>query len=188
MNKMYHYITWFQNNYKELHQAMLHCNHNIDNKNLNPYHLESDCWSHTMMVCKVAEIQNYDKVVQIAALLHDIGKPISRTINPKNNHVRFFDHEKISAELSVDILNKMLLEQMITTNELKNILILIASHGELYKNSDAKNIYEKFKSDKKLFILLTQLHYCDKVGRFSADPHETNEKNVDDVLNYFENA
>ncbi len=188
MNKMYHYITWFQNNYKELHQNMLHCNHNIDNKNLNPYHLESDCWSHTMMVCKVAEIQNYNKVVQIAALLHDIGKPMSRTINQKNNHVIFFDHEKISMELSVYILNKMLLEQMITANEMKDILILIAHHGELYKNSDPKNIYKIFKSDKKLFILLTQLHYCYSRGRFSADPYETNDKIVGDILKYFKNA
>ena len=58
---MYHYITWFQNNYPELHNALIACDHNYNYMHLNPYHLESDCWSHTMMVCKIAEIQGYDK-------------------------------------------------------------------------------------------------------------------------------
>lgn len=185
MNNMYYYVTWFQYNYKELHKDMLQCNHNVDHTSLNPYHLESDCWSHTMMVCKIAEIQNYDKVVQIAALLHDIGKPKARTVNPKNNHVRFFGHENISAELSINILNKMLLEEMITTTEMQDILLLITYHGEFYKNNDPKSIYEKFKYDKKLFILLTQLHYCDNVGRFSANQSKNNNKIVTDVLKYF---
>lgn len=176
MNQMYHYISWFQYNYKELHQNMLHCSHSIDNNNLNPYHLESDCWSHTMMVCKVAEMQKYDKVVQIAALLHDIGKPIARSVNPRNNHVRFFDHETISAELSIEILNKMVLEKMITVNEMKDILVLITYHGEFYKNDDSKSIYKKFKSNKKLFILLAQLHYCDNLGRFSTEVYDTDKK------------
>ena len=95
--KIYQLIEWFQINYPDMHQALLQCNHNFDEKDLNPYHLESDCWSHTMMVCKIAELSHYEKVVQIAALLHDIGKPASRKINPRNNHVQFFGHENLSA-------------------------------------------------------------------------------------------
>lgn len=63
---MYQLIEWFQLNYWELHNELLHCNHNYDEKDLNPYHLESDCWSHTMMVCKMAEVFDYEKVVQVS--------------------------------------------------------------------------------------------------------------------------
>ena len=60
---IHRYITWFQEDYSELHKDMAVCNHNYDTQNLNPYHLESDCWSHTMMVCKIAEMSGYGKTV-----------------------------------------------------------------------------------------------------------------------------
>lgn len=61
--QMYQLIEWFQANYAELHNDLLNCNHNYDEKDLNPYHLESDCWSHTMMVCKIAELSGYDQII-----------------------------------------------------------------------------------------------------------------------------
>ncbi len=167
MNKMYHYISWFQNNYEELHQEMLECNHNFDHKNLNPYHLESDCWSHTMMVCKIAEIQGYDKVVQIAALLHDIGKPKARVVNLVSNRVKFFGHEKLSTEMSRDILNHMVSEEMISVDEMNDILIIILHHGNVYKN-DEQTMCEILNNNKRLYKLLMQLSYCDNLGRFTA--------------------
>ena len=89
--KMFTSVSWFQQNFAHLHQELLQCNHNFDTQELNPYHLESDCWSHTMLVCKVAELKAYDLPVLIAALLHDLGKPLAREVNPRNNHVRFFN-------------------------------------------------------------------------------------------------
>ena len=81
---MYELISWFQINYPQLRDELKNCMHNFDDAKLNPYHLESDCWSHTMMVCKIAELEDFDKVVQIAALLHDIGKPLVRRVNPRS--------------------------------------------------------------------------------------------------------
>jgi len=168
MNTMYHYISWFQNNYKELHNDMLTCNHNFDHKNLNPYHLESDCWSHTMMVCKIAEIQGYSKVVQIAALLHDIGKPKARAVNPTNNRVRFFGHEKLSVDIASDILKRMVIEEMINLDEMNDIQIIILHHGDIYKN-DEKTMYEILNQDTRIYKLLTELSYCDNLGRFTSE-------------------
>jgi putative nucleotidyltransferase with HDIG domain len=70
-----------------------------------------------MMVCKIAELSGYDKVVLVAALLHDIGKPASRKINPRNNHVQFFGHEEFSAEMAEDLLDLMIEESFITKDE-----------------------------------------------------------------------
>ncbi len=188
MSNMYYYITWFQNNYPDLHRSLMQCNHAFDHKNLNPYHLESDCWSHTMLVCKIAEIEKFEKVVQIAALLHDIGKPQSRTISPeKNNFVRFFGHGNISAYLSINILLKMKSQGMVDSPEIEDILILVAYHGELYKNNNPKSIYNKFHRNKKLYSLLKQINYCDNLGRFSANMQPLDQELDVAVTGYMKN-
>jgi putative nucleotidyltransferase with HDIG domain len=140
--------------------------HNFDDTDLNPYHLESDCWSHTMMVCKIAQIEEYDKVVQVAALLHDIGKPSVRKINPRNNHVQFFNHEVVSASMSIEILKKMTEEKMITQDEAIEVFLLIALHSVFHKDKNIVTLFEKFKNHKTLYLHLVDLNKCDNLGRF----------------------
>jgi len=152
-----------------MHNDLLESNHNFNEKVLNPYHLESDCWSHTMMVCKIAELSNYDKVVQIAALLHDIGKPASRQINPRNNHVQFFGHEVLSSKMAIAVLEKMQSEQIIDEEENREILKLIEHHAFMHKNEDLLDLVEYFKGDIAFCIHLIELSRCDNLGRFCAD-------------------
>jgi len=159
-------LNWFQTTYPHLKQALLACHHNFDDSETNPYHVEGDCWSHTMMVCKIAQLKGYDKVVQVAALLHDIGKPNSRKINPLNNHVQFFGHEELSATMAEPLVADLVERKMITVGESKEILKLIAFHAYLYKY-DEEEIYEKFKDDLELFKHLVELALCDDLGRFS---------------------
>lgn len=166
--KMYQLIEWIQVHYPHIKKDLITCNHNDEEQDLNPYHLESDCWSHTMMVCKMAELYDYDKEVLIAALLHDIGKPQTRRVNPKNNHVQFFGHEVLSAELAQDVLIKMQEEKMINKHEASEIKELIKLHSFLHKISDPHILFEKFQYQKSLYLHLVQLHRCDNIGRFCA--------------------
>jgi len=166
---MYRYITWFQENYPRLKEEMAACDHNYDHRNLNPYHLESDCWSHTMMVCKMAEINHCDKVVQIAALLHDIGKPSARKVNPRNNHIQFFGHEKLSAQRAEEILLSMREEGMIDRTEKKEIIKLIAHHSFLYLHPDIEDLLDAFDRDLSFCIHLVEVSRCDNQGRFCSD-------------------
>ena len=166
---MYQLIEWFQIHFPKLHNDLLQCNHNFDEKNLNPYHLESDCWSHTMMVCKVAELSGYNKIVQIAALLHDIGKPTSRKINLRNNHVQFFGHEELSAQMADEVLDLMIEEEIIDEKEKGKVIKLNANHDFLNKHSNSEMLMEHFKGDKVFCIHLVQLSRCDSHGRFCAD-------------------
>lgn len=163
---MYKLISWFQINYPHLRDALKDSMHNFDDKDLNPYHLESDCWSHTMMVCKIAEIEGYDKVVQIAALLHDIGKPSVRRINPRNNHVQFFGHEIVSAYMSIDIMHQMIKENIVNKDEAVEIILLVALHSTFYKEKNIINLFNIFKNYKTLFTHLIELSKCDHIGRF----------------------
>jgi len=119
-----------------------------------------------MMVCKIAQLKGYDRVVQVAALLHDIGKPNARKINPLNNHVQFFCHEELSATMAEPLVADLVERKMITLGESEEILKLIAFHGYLYKY-DEEEIYEKFKDDFQFFKHLVELSICDDFGRFA---------------------
>lgn len=160
-------LHWFQTTYPELKMQLLNCHHNFDRYTTNPYHVEGDCWSHTMMVCKIAELKGYDRVVQVSALLHDIGKPQSRKVNPKNNHVQFFGHEEHSSILARPMVADLVEKKMISSKEASEILELILLHGYLYKEDSVEKIYEKFKGNYKLFKHLVELVECDDLGRFS---------------------
>ncbi len=159
-------IHWFSTNYPHLKQALLETNHNFDNSETNPHHIEGDCWSHTMMVCKIAQLKGYSRVVQVSALLHDIGKPQSRKINLENNHVQFFGHEEISAVMAKPLVKDLVEREMITSSESEEILKLIALHAYLYKHNK-EEIYEKFKDELEFFKHLVELGICDDLGRFS---------------------
>ena len=184
--KMYQLVEWFQLNFPQHHTALLQCNHNFDRDSLNPYHLESDCWSHTMMVCKIAEISGYNKEVLIAALLHDIGKPAARKINPKNNHVRFFGHEELSVQLSENILFKMMEDGIIDMYEVLEIKELIALHSFLHKHTDPHLLFKKFQHKKQLYIHLVQLNRSDNLGRFCSD-NDTSDKHYERLVSYSKN-
>jgi len=189
MNKkkqMYYYVSWFQVHYPELTKEMMSSMHNYSSSELNPYHLESDCWSHTMMVCKLAELFRYETVVLVAALLHDVGKPAVRKVNPKNNHVQFFGHEEVSAEIAAPILDRMIDERMIEKKEKEIILSLIREHAFLYKTQDVEEMLVYFDGDKRFCKQLIYLIKCDSLGRFAADLSD--EKRFDDLIQQLDRA
>ncbi len=159
-------LKWFQINYPELKKALLACHHNFDDSETNPYHIEGDCWSHTMLVCKIAQLNGYSRVVQVAALLHDIGKPQSRKVNPLNSHVQFFGHEELSATMAKPLVDDLIERSMLSRDEADEVIELISLHAYLYKESDIEAIYKKFKGEYELFKHLVELSVCDDFGRF----------------------
>jgi putative nucleotidyltransferase with HDIG domain len=158
-------LNWFQTNYSDLKQALLDSNHNFSNTETNPYHVEGDCWSHTMMVCKVAQLKGYDRVVQVSALLHDIGKPQSRKINPRNNYVNFKGHEELSAEMAKPLVADLVAREMLTKVEADEVLELITLHGEIYK--DRAGVEKRLENRPLWLKHLLELSECDDLGRFS---------------------
>jgi predicted kinase len=75
-------VNWFQVRFTDLANDMKTANHSAIDNEPNPYHTEDSVWTHTMMVCLRAEIDNANKIHLITALLHDIGKPKAREVIP----------------------------------------------------------------------------------------------------------
>ena len=144
-------IEWFGFNYPTLWNQMAESNHSANGSlKLNPYHLEESVLTHTMMVSKLAEIEstkNYSKINLVCALLHDIGKPMSREIIEKDDKVkvRFSGHEGISYHLSVEILLKLKNLGVLTKKEVQSCLWIISQHGNLF---DYIKDGKKYKENK----------------------------------------
>jgi len=131
----------------------------------NPWHLEGDVWTHTMMVCKVAEMLNVPKEVKISALLHDIGKPESMEILKDKGRVRFFGHEGLSFFMAIDLLTGEFGKALkLKTNEIKTILRLIACHSDIFTHGEGNHIDGFSKSHDFLKLLVEQAR-CDSLGR-----------------------
>lgn len=75
----------------------------------NKYHV-GDVWTHTMDVFEKVVQRPYfgfsDLELRLAALLHDIGKTRTKTVDDKGN-VHFYSHENVSAQMADTILKNL---------------------------------------------------------------------------------
>jgi len=175
-------ITWFCINYPEIRKELLDCSHSGGDGEVNPYHIEGDCWSHTMMVCKMMEINSSDKALLVSALLHDIGKPAKRRVSLKNGHIQFFGHEEESALLAKPILAKMVNDGIVDDAQAKEALELISKHGYFYKAKDIDEVYQEFVDRREFFLKLTLLVECDHLGRFGSSQVEHSFEKIKDMI------
>jgi len=159
-------IEWFSKKYANIKWDMQRCHHSFAKGEVNPYHIEDDCWSHTMLVCKVCELKGYSRVVQAACLLHDIGKPKAREIKYKT-YVYFKGHEEISAQMAKPILQDMVNDGLIKAYDIDRILELILKHGYLQKKESVDEVIVEFKDRLDFLKLLIELNECDDIGRFT---------------------
>ena len=168
-------ISWFQMRYPELVKDMRDSTHHLlegelegYGSTLNPYHLEGTVFEHTLLVCKQAEKEN--KLVKIAALLHDIGKPDTRMVNPRNGRVSFFNHDAVSAFKSIEILNHPYLG--LTDSEKSHIFNLLALHTQVFKQTP-EQLKDLFIGQQALADDFIRLGVADSNGRFTSVPSLT---------------
>ena len=160
--KSHELVSWFQTKYPKLVKVMEECSHH-NGIDLNDFHLEGSVWTHTLMVLNQLP-ESSSKVVKIAALLHDIGKPLVREVSDKGR-VRFFNHESVGAFLALSILKDPFLE--LDEEEIVQVFKLICLHTEPYKlTSDQLN--ELLTDEIALSSMLRDLSLADHKGRFTS--------------------
>jgi len=132
------------------------------------YHLESDVWSHIMMVFSHTLNSNVSKELQVAALLHDIGKPLAKVY--KNDKIYFNGHEGISTHLALRY--KDAIEEIC---DFKRVLYIINYHGVTWQKSP-KQISKYFKNDVDLFSDIYEFNKYDRMGNISFDREKENQE------------
>lgn len=84
-----------------------------------------DVWDHSLLVLSKVAARG-DETLSWAALLHDVGKPETRTTDA-NGHIRFFGHEDLGARRASDLLRHLRL----STREVEPIARLVKNHMRL---------------------------------------------------------
>jgi len=130
------------------------------------YHKEGDVYTHTMMV-----LENSDKTVcgQLAALLHDVGKPATREII--DGKVRFIGHEEVSAYMAKDILDRLKFPSQVRDQVAK----VIGFHMRplaLVNNQSPSRTYRRFMRDVGPYLDdVLSLASADCKGRLPYSPN-----------------
>lgn len=83
-----------------------------------------DVWEHTLLVLRNAGCD--DPILSLACLLHDVGKPQTRTVDDDSN-TRFFQHERVGAEMSAVILRRL----RWSSSDAHRVALLVKNHMRL---------------------------------------------------------
>lgn len=72
----------------------------------DPRYHQWDVLEHSLWAFHQMAITTSDPTLRLAALLHDIGKPKTRVVNPKGE-ISFIDHDKVGADILRDLLPRL---------------------------------------------------------------------------------
>jgi tRNA nucleotidyltransferase (CCA-adding enzyme) len=91
-----------------------------------------DVFTHSLSACDAAPAESL--LLRMAALLHDIGKPRVRAVDPEGRPT-FYEHERVSAAMTEEILSRLKLPNAVV----KDVAHLVAHHMFNYQEewSDA---------------------------------------------------
>ena len=122
-------------------------------------HPEGDAYAHTRNCLSITRSLPCDTRLRLAVLLHDIGKPCSRSVN--DGIVRFPGHEEAGALMAEGILQRL----RFPAKEAREIVALVRSHGILLEDAPAENIAELFCEHGADWLdLLFLTGWCDMLG------------------------
>lgn len=127
------------------------------------HHMEGDCFQHTLAV-----LRNAPPTIegQLAALLHDVGKPKSQQILEDGIH--FYGHEEISAGITETILYRLKFDK----KTIDNVVTLVKNHMRVHDLPDASDkALRKFIRDigDEMVDALLDLGEADALGSIPVD-------------------
>jgi tRNA nucleotidyltransferase/poly(A) polymerase len=114
--------------------------------------------------------RNVRAALMLAALLHDSGKPATRTVDPRGR-IRFLTHEAVGADLA----EARLTELRLSGDELKRIRTIIANHMRPRQLSSQKEvssraIYRFFRDTGAAGVDIVLLSLADFLGKHGGEP------------------
>lgn len=87
-------------------------------------HHHRDVWGHTLLVLSATEPD--DPTLRLAALMHDVAKPATRSVEP-GGRIRFFGHETAGAEVTQTRLRAL----RFSGDQIEDVVQLVRNHMRL---------------------------------------------------------
>lgn len=137
----------------------------------NRWHVE-DVFNHTLSV--IERTPPHDRILRLAALFHDTGKPATLSIDEEGNR-HFYGHEVVSAELCEQALTRF----RCSNDEVRDVTLLVRNHmrsidcgppGVRRLFRDLGDQFERFRAfqDADKTPVLSEEDHLIRVGRFDA--------------------
>lgn len=120
-------------------------------------HEEGDVWSHTMQVL-ASFTEDHGADTRWAALLHDIGKPATFSID--EDRIRFNEHAKVGAEIAAKLLDRL----QFPARRKDKICWLIEHHMMMGTFSEIDDVRKHHWYYHPWFLELLQLFWLDIAG------------------------
>jgi putative nucleotidyltransferase with HDIG domain len=113
----------------------------------------------------------------LACLLHDIGKPATRTVDP-DGRIRFFDHDQVGAMIA----QARLTELRLSTDEVQRVSAIVAHHLRPLNLSHEtqvtrRAVYRFFKQAGEGGVDVVLLSLADFLGTYGDGPPPVDEWN-----------
>lgn len=120
-------------------------------------------WEHNLRALQYAADQKFNTTVRLAALLHDVGKPRSKTGTGKNCH--FYGHDVVGAKMTLQIMERLRFSKSETEKTAKLVRWHLFDYDiEDEKTTDSairrliRNVGEENIED------LIKVRMCDRIG------------------------
>lgn len=129
--------------------------HMIGFEHKHPHH-HLDVWQHTLEVLK--NLNSKDLELNMAALLHDIGKPFSY----QDEEVRHFHrHSEVSYKMTRQILTRLRYGE----NFIKRVSYLVETHDTIIEPNNLDNTLEMIHERLQLQYADAKAHHPDKIEK-----------------------
>lgn len=129
--------------------------HMIGFEHRHPHH-HLDVWKHTLEVLK--NLNSKDLELNMAALLHDIGKPFSY----QDEEVRHFHgHPEVSYKMAQQILTRLRYDE----DFIKRVSYLVETHDKIIEPNNLDNSLEMVLKRLQLQYADAKAHHPDKIGK-----------------------
>ena len=120
-----------------------------------------DVLEHIYIAVDAAATLGYSLTVRLAALLHDIAKPVTMTVN-QYGFLRFYGHDVKSAEMARDVMRRL----KCSNRMIDDVCIIIANHMVKYNDNWTDGAVKRFicRVGRENIDNLFELQWCDQIA------------------------
>ncbi len=123
------------------------------------FHPEGDVWTHTrLMLSLLPEVVSLPLVLSV--LLHDSGKPATRTLDPVEGRIRFNGHDRVGATMAESILARLKFPNQI----ISAVVTAVANHMKFMHVQDMRPAKVRRWLAEPGFADELELHRVDCLG------------------------